>query len=49
MAQRNKTDEIFHFNWAKENKLGMIQWELLNKVHRLMNAYGGIGASPAGK
>ncbi|MGZ3711605.1 MAG: hypothetical protein ACXVBE_07605, partial [Bdellovibrionota bacterium] len=51
LAQRNKTDEVFHFNWAKENNLGMIQWELLNKVHRLMNNYGGVlvGSSPAGK
>lgn len=49
IPQRNKTEEIFHFNWAKENNLGMIQWELLNKVHRLFNAYGGVKVHPAGK
>lgn len=52
LPERNKTDEIFHFNWAKENNLGMIEWELLNKAHRIMNSYGNIGkaaASPAGK
>lgn len=49
LPQRNKAEEIFHFNWAKENNLGMIQWELLNKVHRLMNSLGGVQFSPAGK
>lgn len=49
MAQRNKPEEVFHFNWAKENNLGMVQWELLNKAHRLMNAYSGIAVNPAGK
>jgi hypothetical protein len=49
LPQRNKADEIFHFNWAKENNLGMIQWELLNKIHRLMNAYGGVKINRAGK
>ena len=54
LPQRDKTDEVFHFNWAKENNLGMIEWELLNKAHRLMNHYGNLNAaaappSPAGK
>lgn len=42
MPQRDKPDEAFHFKWAKENNLGMLQWELLNRVHRVLNAYGGI-------
>lgn len=42
MPQRDRDDEAFHFNWAKDNNLGMIQWELLNRVHRVMNSYGGI-------
>lgn len=46
MAQRDRADEAFHFKWAKENNLGMIQWELLNRVHRVLNSYGGI-ARPA--
>ncbi len=42
LPQRNKTDEAFHYRWAKENNLGVIQWELLNRVHRVMNAFGGV-------
>jgi hypothetical protein len=49
MPQRNNKDEAFHFNWAKENTLGMIQWELLNKAHRILNHLGGIAVSPTGK
>jgi len=49
MPQRNNKDEVFHFNWAKENTLGMVQWELLNKSHRILNQLGGIAFSPAGK
>jgi hypothetical protein len=45
MAQRNNKDEAFHFNWAKENNLGMIQWELLNKAHRILNHLSGIAVS----
>lgn len=47
MAQRNKEDEAFHYRWAQENNLGMIQWELLNRVHRVMNAFGGLPPVPA--
>jgi hypothetical protein len=42
MPQRDKADEAYHFKWAKDNNLGMLQWELLNRVHRVLNAYGGI-------
>ena len=46
MAQRNKEDEAFHYRWAQENNLGMIQWELLNRVHRVMNSFGGLPPVP---
>lgn len=49
MPQRNNKDEVFHFNWAKENTLGMIEWELLNKAHRILNHLGGIAVNPTGK
>lgn len=48
MKQRNLTEEAFHYRWAQRNTLGMIQWELLNRAHRILNAYGGI-ANPVGK
>lgn len=46
LPQRDKSDEAFHFKWANDNNLGMIQWELLNRVHRVMNAYGDITPAP---
>lgn len=49
LPQRNNKDEIFHFQWAKENTLGMIQWELLNRAHRILNQLGGIAINPTGK
>lgn len=49
LPQRNNRDEVFHFNWAKENTLGMIQWELLNRAHRILNQLGGIAVNPTGK
>lgn len=45
LPERDKPDEAFHFRWAQENNLGMIQWELLNRVHRVMNNYGGVAVS----
>jgi len=48
LAQRNEKDEVFHFNWAKVNTLGLIEWELLNREHRIFNQLGGIAvAEPA--
>jgi hypothetical protein len=51
LPQRNDKDEVFHLNWAKENTLGMIEWELLNREHRILNQLGGIAvplsSSPA--
>jgi hypothetical protein len=49
LPQRDESDEAFHFRWAKENNLGMLQWELLNRVHRVLNAYGGVAAAVAPK
>jgi hypothetical protein len=49
LPQRNQKDEAFHFKWAKENTLGMIQWELLNKAHRILNQFAGIAINPNGK
>jgi hypothetical protein len=42
MEQRNRDDSAFHFKWAKENNLGLVQWELLNRVHRVLNGLGGL-------
>lgn len=49
MKQRNNSDEDFHRNWAKENSFGFLQWEVLNRAHRILNQLGGISVSPAGK
>ncbi|MGZ3702388.1 MAG: hypothetical protein ACXWSD_11400 [Bdellovibrionota bacterium] len=52
LKQRNDKDEVFHFNWAKENTLGMVEWELLNREHRILNQLSGIAVaepSRAGK
>jgi len=45
--QRLRTDEAFHFRWATDNNLGLVQWELLNRAHRIMNHLGGVSAIPA--
>lgn len=42
MENRNKDNEAFHFRWAQENTLGMLQWELLNRIHRILNEMGGL-------
>jgi hypothetical protein len=42
LPQRNDKDEVFHFNWAKENTLGMLEWELLNRAHRILNQLNGM-------
>jgi hypothetical protein len=47
LPERNKDDEAYHFRWAKDNGLGLIQWELLNRVHRILNSYGGLPPIPA--
>jgi hypothetical protein len=40
--QRDSGTEAYHYKWALDNNLGMVQWELLNRMHRIMNAYGGV-------
>lgn len=42
LEQRNKADEKYHANWASNANEGYVQWEILNKVNRLMNHYGGL-------
>lgn len=42
LPKRNEKSEVFHFNWAKENTLGLLEWELLNREHRILNDLGGI-------
>ena len=40
--QRNSRDRDFHLDWARKNSRGRIQWELLNRLHRVMNHLGKI-------
>lgn len=50
LQQRNDSDWEFHHKWAKENKFGLVQWELLNRAHRILNFHGNliaISAPPA--
>lgn len=50
MPSRNKSDLGFHKAWAKENSLGLIQWEVLNRAHRILNNKGGVAiVIPNGK
>ncbi len=37
LAQRNRSDVAFHRNWAREASLDRIHWEVLNRVHRILN------------
>ena len=40
MEQRNRADINFHKQWAMNNNLGLLQWETLNRMHRILNYYG---------
>lgn len=42
MEQRNKPDKQYHARWASGHSLGRIQWEVLNRLHRLFNRLGRI-------
>ncbi len=42
LADRNRADPDFHAEWARKNSIGMIEWEVLNRMHRIFNQYGGI-------
>jgi hypothetical protein len=37
VSLRNKADEAFHFKWALQNPEDRIKWEILNRLHRLLN------------
>ncbi|MBN22578.1 MAG: hypothetical protein CL678_14945 [Bdellovibrionaceae bacterium] len=36
---RNKSDEAFHFGWARSVSSDRIRWESLNRVHRTLNYF----------
>ncbi len=38
--KRNSTNRGFHYNWAKNHDRSRIQWEILQRMHRVMNHYG---------
>lgn len=40
LPQRNLKDLEFHRAWAMANSFGLIQWELLNRMHRVFNHFG---------
>lgn len=37
VALRNKQDEGFHFKWAVQSTEDRIKWEVLNRLHRILN------------
>ncbi|MEK6705823.1 MAG: hypothetical protein AABZ06_08540 [Bdellovibrionota bacterium] len=37
LALRNRSDEVFHYNWAVNASEDNLKWEILNRVHRLLN------------
>jgi hypothetical protein len=37
VALRNKADEAFHLKWATEVSEDQIIWEVLNRLHRVLN------------
>jgi hypothetical protein len=37
ISLRNKPDEAFHFKWALESTDDRVKWEVLNRIHRLLN------------
>ena len=45
---RNRSDENFHYGWALSAPVDNLKWEVLNRVHRLLNAgYLAQNASPS--
>lgn len=40
--QRNNKDRDYHYAWALRSSRGRVQWEILNRVHRIMNHFGKI-------
>lgn len=37
LSQRNLADEKFHYNWALKADTDRVVWEVLNRVHRVLN------------
>lgn len=37
LPARNRGDEAFHREWAKTNSQDRLNWEVLNRVHRVLN------------
>lgn len=37
VALRNKPDEAFHFKWVMESADDRVKWEVLNRIHRVLN------------
>jgi hypothetical protein len=37
ISLRNKSDEAFHYKWAVESPEDRVKWEVLNRLHRLLN------------
>jgi hypothetical protein len=37
ISQRNKADEVFHYKWAMTASEDRLNWEVLNRVHRVLN------------
>lgn len=46
MAQRSNPDMDYHRAWATKNSIGLIQWEALNRAHRILNQ---LGSAQGGK
>jgi hypothetical protein len=34
---RNTSDEVFHYKWVLDNTNDRVKWEVLNRLHRVMN------------
>ena len=45
LPERNRRDEYYHYRWALEANEDRIKWELLNRVHRVLNAMSQDGAT----
>src|SRR5581483_2838831 len=37
LVLRNKPDEKFHYQWAMHTPVDRIEWEILNRYHRMLN------------
>ena len=41
LALRNSTDENFHYRWARSMSRDRVEWEVLNRVQRILNSSAG--------